>query len=123
MAIMVIDIDTFEETPEPELGDLSNPERVLEFLLSNDDKAFKAAEIADETGIPQNSIATVLGRLEDRGLVRHKAAYWAIGEPERIASFGQYRRVTERLNERFGTEDREAWREHAAGTPSTDEDE
>lgn len=120
---MGIDIETFEETPERELGELSNPEKVLQFLLSNDDKAFKAAEIADRTGINPNSIATVLGRLEDRDLVRHKAEYWAIGDPERIESFGQYRRVTKRMNERYGVEDPEAWREHAAEPPTPERDE
>ncbi|ELY42957.1 hypothetical protein [Natronorubrum tibetense] len=110
---MSIDIETFEETPEEELRDLSNPEKVLQFLLTNDDKAFKAAEIAARTDINENSIHTVLGRLEERDLVRHKGEYWAIGDRDRIRSFGRYRRATERLNEQYGTEDKEEWRAHA----------
>lgn len=110
---MSIDIETFEETPEEELREMSNPERVLQFLATNDDRAFKAAEIAERTEVNRNSISTVLARLEDRGLVRHKGEYWAIGDPERIRSFDGYQRATERLNERFGSEDVAAWRDHA----------
>ena len=110
---MAIDIETFENTPEKELRELSNPEKVLQFLLANDDKAFKASEIAAGADVNENSISTVLGRLEDRDLVRHKGEYWAIGDVDRIRSFEQYRRATERLNERYGVEDREEWLEHA----------
>lgn len=121
---MSIDIETFENTPEEELRAMSNPEKVLQFLLTNDDKAFKAVEIANRADVNRNSISTVLGRLEDRGLVRHKGEYWAIGEKDRIRSFGRYQRATERLNERFGPEDRDEWRKHApdeSKTDSTDE--
>lgn len=110
---MAIDIEEFENAPEEALRSRSNPERVLEFLAANDDKAFKAVEIAEETGVDENSIGTVLKRLEDRDLVRHRGEYWAIGEPERLRSFERYRRATERLNDRYGTENRDEWRDHA----------
>lgn len=114
---MAIDIETFENTPETELRELSNPEKVLGFLLANDGQAFEASEIATRANVNENSIHMVLGRLEERGLVRHKGSYWAIGDPDRIRSFGRYQRVTERLNERLGTEDKDAWRAHAAEQP------
>lgn len=110
---MAIDIDTFEQTPEDELKELSNPERVLQFLIANDDQAFKASEIASRTGINKNSISTVLNRLEERELVRHKGEYWAIGDEERLRSFDRYQRATERLNERYGREDKDDWRKAA----------
>ncbi len=110
---MAIDIETFENTPPEDLRELSNPEKVLQFLIANDDKAFKATEIAAGADVNENSISTVLGRLEDRDLVRHKGEYWAIGEVERIRSFERYRRATERLNERYGSEDKAEWRAHA----------
>lgn len=122
---MAIDIETFESTPESELQELTNPEKVLQFLIANDDKAFKAAEIADGADVNENSISTVLTRLEDRGLVRHKGEYWAIGEPERIRSFEKYRRATERLNERYGREDKDEWKRYAPDegrTGSTDDE-
>lgn len=111
---MAIDIETFETTPEADLRELSNPEKVLKFLLANDDRAFKATEIAAGTDVNENSIHTVLSRLEDRELVRHKGDYWAIGDRDRIRSFDRYRRATERLNERYGVEDKDEWRAHAA---------
>lgn len=110
---MAIDIETFESTPENELRELSNPEKVLRFLIANDDKAFKATEIADGADVNEHSISTVLGRLKDRELVRHRGEYWAIGEKDRLRSFERYRRATERLNDQFGVEDREEWRAHA----------
>ena len=69
---MAIDIETFENTLEEGLRETSNPERVLRFLVDNDDTAFKTGEIAKEADINENSISTVLGRLEARDLVRHK---------------------------------------------------
>jgi DNA-binding IclR family transcriptional regulator len=117
---MAIDIETFEGTPTEELGEPTNPERVLRFLLANDDQAFKAAEIVEGADVNRNSISTVLARLEERELVRHKGEYWAIGETERIRSFGRYQRATERLNEQFGPEDREEWRKHAPDETKSD---
>lgn len=119
---MSIDIETFEKTSEEELREMSNPERVLRFLVDNDDRAFKAAEIAGPTGVDRNSISTVLGRLAERDLVRHKGEYWAIGDKDRLRSFGRYRRATERLNERYGEERREEWHEHAPDEPHPNAD-
>lgn len=121
---MTIDIETFETTPAEELRELSNPERVLRFLVDNDDRAFTAVEIAERTGVKKNSISTVLARLEERELVRHKGDYWAVGDAERLRSFGQYRRATERLNDRYGPEDEAEWREHAPEKfhPNADEE-
>lgn len=33
------------------------------------------------------SVGAVLSRLEDRGLVRYKGRYWAIGDDDRLASY------------------------------------
>lgn len=87
---MPIDIDRFNSSTEEDLRELSNPETELLFLIENDDKAFTASEIADETGIARSSIETVLSRLVDRVVVRHKAEYWALGDPVRIRSFAGY---------------------------------
>ena len=114
---MSIDMETFENTPEEALRELSNPERVLRFLITNNDRAFKAAEIAKQAGVNDNSISTVLGRLEERDLVRHKGEYWAIGAKDRLQSFGQYQRATDRLNERYGREDKAQWQKVAPDKP------
>lgn len=113
---MPIDIETFEEQSEDALGGgPSQPERVLSFLATNADQAFRASEIAQETDIPPNSIYPVLTRLEDRGLVRHKGTYWAITDDrERLRSLTQYELVTKSMNNLYGEEDPSEWINHIA---------
>lgn len=80
---MPISIEEFETTPEPRLrppaAGAENADRVLAFLAERRDEAFTPAEICRRTGVPHGSVGVVLARLEDRGLVRHRGAYWAIG--------------------------------------------
>lgn len=111
---MPIDIDSFESASEERLGGgLSQPEQVLSFLASNADKAYRPIEIADGTGISENSINAVLKRLEDRVLVRHKGNYWAITDDmDRLTSLTQYELATESMNELYGSEDPGEWAAH-----------
>lgn len=87
---MPISIDRFESDPEDALDiqEGTQPHTVLTFLATNDDQAFTQTEIHEATGIPRGSVGVVLSRLEDRGLVRHQGRYWAIGDDERLASYG-----------------------------------
>ncbi|WP_135366333.1 MarR family transcriptional regulator [Halosimplex halophilum] len=111
---MSIDRETFREATEEELESLSVPQRVLGFLVAHDDRAFEASEIADRSGIDENAVRTALTRLKQRGLVEHKATYWAVTESEeRLATASGYERATALFNERLGEEDREGWRERA----------
>lgn len=115
---MSIDIDTFEEKSEAELAEMTNAERVLRFLAHNDDRAFKPAEIAEQTDVNKNSIGNVLRRLEDRELVRHKGPYWALTEDEeRLSSFSTYLQTTAAFNDRLGEENPDEWAEHAPDEP------
>lgn len=113
---MPIDIETFERETEFET-ERTQAERVLSFLVSNDDKAFRRQEIADATDIDPNAVSAVLSRLKERDLVRHKPPYWAAGDPQRIRSAVDLSRSLETLNERLGAEDMDAWRE--AGSDAT----
>lgn len=110
---MPIDIDTFERETEFE-GGRTQAERVLSFLVSNDDKAFRRREIADATGIDPNAVSAVLSRLKERKLVRHKPPYWAAGESERVRSAADLSRSLDTLNEQLGTEEMDAWRDAGA---------
>ncbi|MFT4949603.1 MAG: putative transcriptional regulator, partial [Natronomonas sp.] len=74
---MSIDRDTFENTSEEELADLSVPDQVLGFLVANEDRAYKAREIASQIDADEGAVSTALSRLKERGLVEHKATYWA----------------------------------------------
>lgn len=109
-----IDIETFDRASEDELHEPTNGEKVVRFLVRESDKAFTPAEIAERAGVKKSSISTVLRRLEDRGLVRHKGDYWAIGDEETVRDAYDFHRVLEDLDERFGEEDLDEWRKHAA---------
>lgn len=116
---MAIDIETFEN----DLDDSTNAERVLRFLAANDDKAFTRSEVADGAGVREASVSTVLSRLKDRGLVRHRGEYWAItDDDDRLRSFADYRNATSLFNDRLGAEDVEEWREHAPDEPHPSEE-
>jgi len=120
---MSIDRDTFENTSEDELEELSVPDHVLGFLAANADRAFKAREIATHIGVDEGAVSTALSRLKDRGLVEHKATYWAVtDDADRLEGYSGYERATALFNEQLGEEDKDAWREHApeASHPSVE---
>jgi predicted transcriptional regulator len=110
---MSIDRDTFENTSEDELEELSVPDQVLGFLAANEARAFKAREIASQIGVDEGAVSTALSRLKDRGLVEHKATYWAItDDAERLNGYSGYERATALFNDQLGAEDKDSWREH-----------
>lgn len=86
---MPIHIDDFEDQPSDalELAEGTQPYRILRFLADHDEQAFTQGEISEETEITRGSVGAVLSRLEDRGLVRHRGRYWAIGDDDRLAAF------------------------------------
>lgn len=105
---MPIRIEEFEDFDSPTDHE-TNGERVLRFLLQHRDKAFKAAEIAEQTDVAAHSIHPVLSRLEDRGLVRHKQPYWAIGDSDAVRDALALHSTAEFLDQELGEESREAW--------------
>jgi len=118
LSTMSIDRDTFEKTSKDELEELSVPDQVLGFLAANEDRAFKAREIASQIGVNEGAVSTALSRLKDRSLVEHKATYWAIiDDAERLEGYSGYERATALFNDQLGTEDKKAWREHAPQKP------
>lgn len=115
---MSIDRETFEQSSEEELEGLSTADTMLGFLGANEDRAFKAQEIARQTGVERATVSTALTRLKSRGLVEHKGTYWAITtDEERLQSHDGYARATTLFNEQFGPEDRDDWKEHAPNPP------
>lgn len=111
---MPIDIDTFDDASPEELTETTNAVRVVRFLLDNDDQAYTPAEIAEGADVKKSSISTVLRRLEERSLVQHKGDYWAIGDDDAVRDAFEFHQVMADLDERFGEEDIDEWREHAA---------
>lgn len=104
---MPISIDEFESR-DPEKR-RTNAERVVHFLAENRDKAYKAIEIAEATGVDENSIHPVLNRLEERGLVRHREPYWAIGDFEEVQDAMMFSSTATFLDATLGAESREEW--------------
>ncbi len=115
---MSIDRKTFERSSEEELEGLSTTDQVLGFLVANDDQAFKAQEIARQTGLSEGSVSTALTRLKNRDLVEHKGTYWAVtADDRRLENHDGYARATALFNEQLGAEDSEEWKEHAPEEP------
>ncbi len=104
---MPISIDEFESHDPGERK--TNAERVLHFLARNRDKAYKAIEIARHTEVNENSIHPVLNRLEDRGLVRHREPYWAIGNLDAVRDATVFHSAASFLDDELGPESREEW--------------
>ena len=119
---MPIDIDTFESSPPDRLQNSgeTNAERVMRFLAAHPDKAFTQSEIRDATDVKAGSISVVLARLEDRGLVRHKGTYWALGEPDEVAAYTGLLESTRAANEQLGEEDMDEWLEYAVDDEDTE---
>jgi predicted ArsR family transcriptional regulator len=106
---MPIDIDTFEHEDQ---FDESPPhaKQIVAFLAANSDQAFQRGEIADATGIDPNTVSSVLSRLKNRNLVRHKPPYWAIGDRDRVTAAFDLSQDIRTFDEQFGEEEMEAWR-------------
>ncbi|WP_436936496.1 MarR family transcriptional regulator [Halovenus marina] len=118
---MPIDIETFESSPEDRLqhSGETNADRVMQFLAAHPEQAFTQSEIRDATNVKAGSISVVLSRLEDRGLVRHKGNYWALGEADEVAAYVSIVESTRAANDRFGEEDMDEWLEHAVDDEET----
>ena len=119
---MPIDIETFESSPEDRLqhSGETNADRVMRFLATHPDQAFTQSEIRDATDVKAGSISVVLSRLEDRGLVRHKGNYWALGEADEVAAYVSMVESTRTANDRFDEEAIEEWLEYTVDDKDTE---
>lgn len=120
---MPISIDEFESHDPGERR--TNAERVVGFLARNRDQAYKAVEIVAATGVNRNSIHPVLNRLEERGLVRHREPYWAIGDLDAVRDGYVFHSTVTTLDDELGPESRAEWLRagHDSDTGEADEDE
>ncbi|MFB6282899.1 MAG: TrmB family transcriptional regulator [Halobacteria archaeon] len=75
---MSIDIDRFESEEDGVLEDDENVEKVTEFLLEHDDRAWKPTEISGKAKVSRDWIVPILNRLYEDGVVRHKGEYWTV---------------------------------------------
>jgi len=77
---MPIPKDRFDAIDESGVTPQTNAEKIVEFLLRNQDLAYRMSELAEELDIPQGSVGPTLKRLEEDGLVVHRDRYWAIDD-------------------------------------------
>jgi len=100
-----INIDEFENADVDEFGERNDTERIVLFLDENDDHAWKAAVIAEHLELDTDAVSSILSRLKERGLVRHKRPYWAItDDEERLQSAYRLHQHHEMADEQYGKE-------------------
>ena len=101
----IIDIDGFEDADDDGFEERNDTERIVRFLDENDDRAWKAATIAERLEVDPNVVSAILSRLKERGLVRHKRPYWAItDDEERLRAAYRLHRHHDAADERYGEE-------------------
>lgn len=102
----MINIDEFENADSEEFEQRNDTERIVLFLDENDDRAWKAATIADELELETDTVSSILSRLKERTLVRHKSPYWAItDDEERLRDAYQLHQYHETADELYGEEE------------------
>jgi predicted ArsR family transcriptional regulator len=100
-----IDIDEFENADADEFEERNDTERLVRFLDRHDDRAWKAATVADRLGLEADAVSSILSRLKQRGLVRHKRPYWAITDDEqRLRAAYRLHRQHESADDQYGEE-------------------
>jgi len=105
MSSGTIDIDEFENADPDDFAERNDTERIVRFLDAHDDRAWKAATIAERLDLKTDAVSAILSRLKDRGLVRHKRPYWAItDDTERLRSAYRLHRHHERADDQYGEE-------------------
>jgi predicted ArsR family transcriptional regulator len=111
MSSGTIDIDEFEDADADEFEERNDTERIVLFLDENDDRAWKAAVIAERLGLETDAVSAILSRLKEREIVRHKRPYWAItADKERLQSAYRLHRQHETADDQYGEEPLEALR-------------
>lgn len=109
MSSGTIDIDEFEAADADEFEERNDTERIVLFLDEHDDRAWKAATIAERLGLDTDAVSAILSRLKERGLVRHKRPYWAItDDEERLRAAYRLHRHHETADEQYGEEQLDA---------------
>ena len=89
-------------------------DRVLDFLIQNEDKAYTRSEIAEETSVTRENVGPTLDRLKERGSVEHKSDYWRVSDHELAARAGTALTAETARRHDGGNEfDVEKWARHA----------
>ena len=105
MSSGTIDIDEFENAEPDEFDERNDTEQIVSFLDEHDDRAWKAATIAERLELETDAASAILSRLKSRGIVRHKRPYWAItDDEERLQTAYQLHHHYETADTQYGEE-------------------
>jgi predicted transcriptional regulator len=111
---MPVQFDTYDaEKGRIDLTEGSNATMILTFLAEHPEQGFTPGEIHESIDIAYGSVGPTLKRLAERGLVRHKAPYWAIGHDDHLATYAGMQSTIDAIEERFGAEDPDDWLQNA----------
>jgi len=105
MSSGTIDIEEFEDADDDAFEERNDTERIVLFLARHDDRAWKAATVAEKLDLDADTVSSILSRLKERNLVRHKRPYWAItDDEERLRNAYQLHGALQAADERYGEE-------------------
>ncbi|QKY15611.1 helix-turn-helix domain-containing protein [Halorubrum sp. CBA1229] len=111
MSSDAIDIETFENADDDAFAAQNDTERIVVFLDEHDDRAWKAATIAERLELETDTVSAILSRLKERGLVRHKRPYWAITtDTDRLRAAYQLHQRHAAADDQYGDEELEELR-------------
>jgi transcription initiation factor IIE alpha subunit len=108
---MPISADRFDHLDEDSvmLSEGTNAHEIMAFLVSHPDEAFRRSELVEQTGVKEGSVGPTLQRLQERGLVRHRQNYWALGHEERLGQVAGLASTFEAINRHYEPETRDDW--------------
>jgi hypothetical protein len=111
---MPVSRDEFDDFADEtlDLSEGTDARRVLSFLDQHAEQAYTRSELADETGIPDERLDSVLRRLREQNLVVHRDEYWAVDE-HRVASLAGMSHGFAVAEDRYPPEDMSEWGEYA----------
>lgn len=105
---MPLDIDRFEAGGDE--GGRPTSQRIIRFLRTHDDTAYTRQEIAAAIDGDPETVGTNLTRLKKRGLVRHRAPYWALTDDrQQVVEILQTHYPDGVVSDLLGTDDWDAW--------------
>ncbi|USZ67110.1 MarR family transcriptional regulator [Halorussus salilacus] len=114
---MPITKDDFERIDDEEPPD-GEADRLLDFLIRNDEKAYTKAELTEEVDSNRERVGTLLDRLKERGSVERKSDYWRVSDHELAARAGTGLTAETARQYDDGEEfDVERWAEYAVDNP------
>lgn len=108
---MPISTDRFTHLDEDSitLAEGTNAHEIMAFFVTHPEEAFRRSELIEQTEVKEGSIGPTLQRLRERGLVRHRQNYWALGHEEHLGQVAGLTSTFEAINRHYEPETRDDW--------------